>query len=55
MVGPCRRVLVVVLLAGLAACQRNPVLVPIGGIDALQEQFNADAGQPRIILLLSPT
>lgn len=32
-----------------------PVLSNIAGVDELKTRFNADAGRPRIILLLSPT
>jgi hypothetical protein len=56
MVGPSRRIGALVLLAALAAaCQRAPTLLPIGGVEVLQQQFNKDHGQPRVVLLLSPT
>ena len=58
MVGPSRLVIVLGLalsLFGASACDRPPVLTNIGGVDTLQRQFNADAGKPRVVLLLSPT
>ena len=55
MVGPNWRLAVVLLVTALAACHRGPTLSNIGGVEALQRQFNADAGKPRIVLLLSPT
>ena len=33
----------------------RPTLEEISGVEALKTQFNADAGKPRVILLLSPT
>ena len=46
----------VVSMAILAGCKSPPpTLEEISGIEALKTQFNADAGKPRIILLLSPT
>jgi hypothetical protein len=38
-----------------AACTYKPSLRDISSADALKARFNADAGKPRIILLLSPT
>ena len=58
MVGPSRLVALLVLAGSLLAapaCNRAPALTSIGGVEALQRQFNADAGQPRVGLLLSPT
>ena len=58
MVGPSRQVAAVVLavaLAGVLACRGGQQLTNIGGVEALQQQFDQDAGKPRILLLLSPT
>jgi hypothetical protein len=48
-----------VLLATLAAssaCGSNTAtLSNLTGVETLQQRFNADAGKPRIVLLLSPT
>lgn len=43
---------------GLAAagCRTTePQLLELDRIEQLQARFNADAGQPRVVLLLSPT
>jgi hypothetical protein len=46
----------VACVAMLGGCKsRPPTLEEISGVEALKTQFNADAGKPRIILLLSPT
>ena len=52
-----RAVLAVLLLSfGVAGCRREPpTLHELSGLDALKAQFNADAGKPRVVLLLSPT
>lgn len=42
-------------LMSVAGCARTPSLTDISSVDALKARFNADAGKPRIILLLSPT
>jgi hypothetical protein len=60
MVGPYRRLAAIALLAlgaASSACRGTPqaTLSDIPGIEALREQFNADAGKPRVVLLLSPT
>ena len=59
MVGPCHRFRTLVLLATLvasSACGTNTAtLSNLTGVDTLQQRFNADAGKPRIVLLLSPT
>lgn len=34
---------------------RQAALVDIAAVDDLRERFNADEGQPRLLLLLSPT
>ena len=50
--------LVLVLSVALAAgCRgdRAPTLSDLSGVEALKARFNADAGKPRIVLLLSPT
>lgn len=50
--------LVLLLSVALAAgCRGNrvPTLSDLSGVDALKTRFNADAGKPRIVLLLSPT
>jgi hypothetical protein len=38
-----------------AGCSHTPALEDISSPEALKARFNADAGKPRIILLLSPT
>lgn len=38
-----------------AACSHTPSLEDISSPEPLKARFNADAGKPRIILLLSPT
>jgi hypothetical protein len=47
------------LLAALAASSAcgngTATLSNLDGVDTLQQRFNADAGKPRIVLLLSPT
>lgn len=52
-----RAVLAVLLLsAGVAACRPEPPkLHELSGLEALKTKFNADAGKPRVVLLLSPT
>jgi hypothetical protein len=59
MVGPCYRFRTLVLLVALAAssaCGNNAAtLSDVAGVETLQQRFNADAGKPRIVLLLSPT
>lgn len=43
-------------LAASPACSTNTAtLSNLSGIETLQQQFNEDAGKPRIVLLLSPT
>ena len=34
---------------------RKATLVDVSSVDELRKHFNADAGQPRLLLLLSPT
>ena len=46
--------LAALFLAGCGGGGR-PALTDIGGVDDLRAAFNADAGTPRIVLLLSPT
>jgi len=43
------------IVALLSACRSGPALKDISSVDALKARFNADAGKPRIILLMSPT
>lgn len=47
--------LLVLSLATLGCQRQPPTLQDLPGVDALKAQFNADAGKPRIVLLLSPT
>lgn len=50
--------LLLVLAALAPACRaadQPPVLSDLNGIETLRAQFNADAGKPRVVLLLSPT
>jgi hypothetical protein len=42
-------------LVAVAGCSRKPTLTNISSVEELKARFNADAGKPRIILLLSPT
>jgi hypothetical protein len=42
------------LLAGCSSGSGSSV-AELSGIDALRTQFNEDAGQPRLILVLSPS
>ncbi len=52
----CGRILSLLLtLALVSACRSGPALKDISSVDALKARFNADAGKPRIILLMSPT
>ena len=60
MVGPYRlRVwgVLVIVAAATTACRgdHGATLSDIQGVEVLRQQFNADAGKPRIVLLLSPT
>lgn len=69
MVGPYRRagaqaetvlpvLLALALAFGSSACRAEnqpPALSDLSGVEVLKAQFNADAGRPRIVLLLSPT
>ena len=58
MVGPSRLAGALVMALGVAAaaaCDRGPTLTNISSVEALQRQFDADAGRPRVVLLLSPT
>ena len=54
---PCKSALVRVVVFALffAACSRPPALSTLSSVDELKARFNADAGKPRIILLMSPT
>ena len=46
----------VVSVAVLGGCKSQPpTLEEISGIESFKAQFNADAGKPRVVLLLSPT
>ena len=55
--------LAVALLAGCGGDSESEVAAPsepsrlmdIDGIDDLRSRFNADAGSPRLVLLLAPT
>lgn len=60
MVGPYRALAAAVLLVLSAAAtgcrgEERATLLDIQGVDELEQQFNADAGKPRVVLLLSPT
>ena len=58
MVGPSRPAALLVAamaLVAAVACNRGPALSNIGGVEALQQRFDQDAGKPRVVLLLSPT
>lgn len=61
MVGPqvARRWCLALLLGAslAAACGGTPTasLSDLGGVDELKTRFDADAGRPRMVLLLSPT
>ncbi len=41
--------------APLGAADSSGELVAIGSVEELAEAFNADQGNPRLVLLLSPT
>jgi hypothetical protein len=50
------RALAALTVALATGCRPSPpALTNIAGVEALKARFNADAGKPRIILLLSPT
>lgn len=60
MVGPsgARVAGVLALSLIIAAACRGPqtaTMSDLAGVQELKERFNADAGKPRIVLLLSPT
>jgi hypothetical protein len=42
-------------LAWATGCSRAPSLSNISSVNELKARFNADAGKPRLILLMSPT
>jgi hypothetical protein len=51
-----RWLLLACAVAALAACSAGGSTVSeLDGIDDLRAQFNEDAGEPRLILLLSPS
>ena len=53
---PARLALAALTLAIALGCRPGPpTLKNISAVDELAARFNADAGKPRIILLLSPT
>ena len=33
----------------------GPVLIELGGVDQFKARFNEDGGEPRLLLLMSPT
>ncbi len=60
MVGPSRAAaaaiaLLVVSLTGACRGSGAATLKDLDGVQALQARFDADAGKPRVVLLLSPT
>ncbi len=58
MVGPYRAAAVALLLASLTLGCRGSgtaTLRDLEGVRELQARFDADAGKPRVVLLLSPT
>ena len=57
MLSPARISILPVFAALLlvAACAFKPSLKDISSPEPLKARFNADAGKPRVILLLSPT
>lgn len=59
MVGPSVRFRILALLVTLAASgacgSDTATLANLTSVETLKQQFNADAGKPRIVLLLSPT
>ena len=49
-------VLSALMMALVTGCKPGPpTLSNLSSVDELKARFNADAGKPRIILLLSPT
>lgn len=59
MVGPSSaRVAAALAMSILAAAcgdTHTPTISDLAGVQELKERFNADAGKPRVVLLLSPT
>jgi hypothetical protein len=54
---PTRPALALLVLASLSACAPppTPFVALDGGLDPLRTAFNADAGQTRVVMLVSPT
>ena len=55
-------ILLILLALGLAACSREPetavapdTLTDLTAVTELQDAFNGDVGQPRLLLILAPT
>jgi hypothetical protein len=47
--------LLAALVAGCASREEERAVADLDAIAELREQFNEDAGQPRLVLLLSPS
>lgn len=43
------------ILAAACGGAHTPTMSDLAGVQELKERFNADAGKPRVVLLLSPT
>lgn len=52
---PSALLLILTLLTPACVGDQPPVLSDLNGLEAFKAQVNADAGKPRVVLLLSPT
>lgn len=45
----------IIIIAAACRGAQTATMSDLAGVQQLKERFNADAGKPRIVLLLSPT